>query len=125
MGLDLGDFSRKLHWAKASFWGIMSVLATILVYGGPIAVGIYMIVQGRILFGILFPFIFWIVVGFYLIFLPVIWIIGWFQIGFWQSTAGSLALLLFFNLPDIFLNLAERQALKAEKKELEYIEIES
>ena len=108
-GFGLEDFKDKIAKSKAGLWGLMALLSAILIYGSPIAFGIYLVCNGHILWGIIFPFAFWVLVGIYFAFLPVIWIIGWFQIGFWYSTAYCLALLILFNLPNVFAYLQGRQ----------------
>jgi hypothetical protein len=104
---------------KAGLYGFIGIAISAIINLTPFYIAYLLIFdQGRILLGILFPILFWIIVGFYMAFLPFIWIYGIFAYGFWQSTLSCAILFGVFYLPDFFFALADRQARKAEEIEM-------
>jgi ActR/RegA family two-component response regulator len=104
--------------AKASVYAFIGLAISAVINLTPFYIAYNLIFeQDRILLGIFFPIIFWLVVGFYMALLPFVWIYGIFAYGFWESTLSCVALFGIFYLPDFFFALAERQARKAEEAE--------
>lgn len=104
--------------AKASVYAFIGIAIYAVINITPFYIAYNLIFhQGKILLGIFFPVIFWIIVGFYMALLPFLWIYGIFAYGFWESTFTCIALFGIFYLPDFFFSLAERQARKAEDVE--------
>jgi hypothetical protein len=105
--------------AKASVYAFIGLAISAVINLTPFYIAYNLIFQqGKILLGIFFPIIFWLIVGFYMALLPFAWIYGIFAYGFWESTLSCVALFGIFYLPDFFFALAERQARKAEEAEL-------
>jgi hypothetical protein len=105
--------------AKASVYAFIGLAISAVINLTPFYMAYNLIFeQGKILLGIFFPIIFWLIVGFYMALLPFVWIYGIFAYGFWESTLSCVVLFGIFYLPDFFFTLAERQARKAEEAEL-------
>lgn len=105
--------------AKASVYAFIGLAISAVINLTPFYIAYNLIFeQGRILLGIFFPILFWLIVGFYMALLPFVRIYGIFAYGFWESTLSCAALFGIFYLPDFFFALAERQARKAEEAEV-------
>lgn len=104
--------------SKASLYALIGLALSGIINLTPFYIAYKLIFDdGKVLLGIFFPLLFWLVVGFYMALLPFIWLFGIFSYGFWESTVSCLTLFGVFYLPDFFFGLAERQAQKAERVE--------
>ena len=107
---------KAYRHTKASLYAFIGLAISAIINLTPFYIAYTLIFdEGKVLLGILFPLLFWLLVGFYMALLPFIWIYGVINYGFRQSTFSCAALFGVFYLPDFFFALAERQARKAEE----------
>lgn len=108
--IGLRKYLARYHLVKGGLFAFLGFATAVTIHWGPVAVGLYLIFgEGEILAGILFPFLWWLILAWYFALLPLWWIIGIFKYGFIESTLSCLLILGIFSLPDIFFWLASRQ----------------
>lgn len=114
----LRKYLTGYHLMKGRLFAFLGLATAVTIHWGPVAVGLYLIFgEGEILTGILFPFLWWLILAWYFALLPLWWIIGIFKYGFIESTLSCLLILGIFSLPDVFFWLANRQMEKRSKLE--------
>lgn len=115
------DVLRGMHGTKAYIYAFIALLWSWAIGLGPIAIGLYIAMQGEVWRGILIAILLYVAFGLFMGIWPLLmlgsFVYGWYHADFITgivNAVGYLLILAFVAAPEWFMALANREAQKAD-----------